>query len=189
MSRNAKIALIVIGSLAVVCVAVCAAGFFLLPTLARNLVSDNPANAKQVASEIADYTLPPGYAERMGMNFLVYKMVMIAPEQDASSGMFIMLMGTQAAGVDQADMERQMQQSFQQQFGRNGSRMEVVGQERVTIRGKETTITIAESDASPKMRQAIGAFEGKNGLVVVMLMGSANDWDDGLMREFLSSIR
>ena len=67
----------------------------------------------------------------------------------------------------------EMQQSFQQQFGRSGSQMQVVGQESVTIRGQPVTMTLAENDASPKLRQAVGTFKGKNGLVIVMVMGTA----------------
>lgn len=187
MSRNAKIALIVVGALAVICLGICGVGYFALQRIGTNFA--NPASAKQVGSEIADYTLPPGYTEKAGMNLLVYKMVMIAPEEQTGRGMFIMLLGAQAAGVNQEQMERQMQQSFQQQYGQQDSRMQVIGQEHYTIRGKETTFTIAESDASPKMRQAIGVFDGKNGFVMVMGMGAASQWDDSVLREFLSSIR
>jgi hypothetical protein len=189
MSRNTKIALIVVSALAVICLGVCGALFLLLPRVTQNIVSQKPADAKRVGAEIADYTLPAGYTEVMGMNMLVYKMVAIAPERDSSDAMIFMLMGTNASGASQADMERQMQQSFQQQFGRSGSRMQVVGQERVTIRGQEVTMTIAENDTAPKLRQAIGTFEGKNGLVIVMAMGAAANWDNALMREFLGSIR
>lgn len=189
MSRNTKIALLVIGALVVICLGICGAGVLLLPRVTEGIVSQKPADAKRVGAEIADYTLPDGYTEVMGLNMLVYKMVAIAPENNTRDGMVFMLMGTNASGMSQAEMERQMQQSFQQQFGRSGSRMEVVGNERVTIRGQEVNLTIAENDASPKLRQAIGTFEGKNGLVIVMVMGAANDWDSNLLREFLGSIQ
>lgn len=189
MSRNTKIALLVVGALTVICLGVCGIGIVLLPRLTGNIVSQKPADAKRVGADIADYTLPAGYTEVMGMNMLVYKMVAIAPEGETHDGMIFMLMGTNASGASQAEMERQMQQSFQQQFGRSGSQMQVVGQESITIRNQQVTMTIAENDAAPKLRQAIGTFEGKNGLVIVMVMGAAANWDDALMREFLGSIR
>lgn len=189
MSRNAKIALIVLGTLSIICLGICGAGYLLLPRLAENIVSQNPEDSKRIGASIADYTLPENYTEVMGMNFLVYKLVGIAPTSGAGNGMVFMLMGTSATGVSQAEMERQMQQSFQQQFGRSGSRMEVVGQERVTIRGQAVNLTIAENDSSPKLRQAIGTFNGKNGMVVVMVMGSPAQWDTQLIRDFLGSIQ
>lgn len=189
MSRNTKIALVVVASLAVICLGLCGAGVLLLPRLAGSVVSQQPADARRIAADIADYTLPPGYSEVMGMNMLVYKMVAIAPQDMSRDGMIFMLMGTNAGGASHEEMERQMQQSFQQQFGRSGSQMQVVGQERVTIRDQAVTMTIAENDDSPKMRQAVGTFEGKNGLVIVMVTGAADGWDNALMRDFLNSIR
>ncbi len=193
MSRNAKIALIILGTLTVICLGLCGIGYFLLPRLAQNVVSQKPEDAKRVGAEIADYTLPEGYQEFMGMNFLVYKMVMIAPARDDGqirNGMAFMLLGMDFTGGNQADMERQMQQSFQQQYGRSGSTMKYVGTETATIRDKHVTLTIAESEGgSATLRQAIGTFEGKNGLVMVMVMGDVDEWDDSLMREFLGSIK
>jgi hypothetical protein len=194
MSRNTKIILIVVGALVVICLGVCGVGYFFLQRTMSSVTSENPADAKRVAASIADYTLPEGYQELMGMDLFIYKLVMIAPERSQNpmnDGMVFMLMGTSAAGVNQADMERQMQQSFQQQFGRNGTSMEYVGQERVTIRGQEVTLNITEStveNSSGRMRQAMGTFNGKNGLVFVMVMGDASNWNDNLMREFLESI-
>ena len=192
MSRNAKIALVIIGTLAVICIGICGIGYFLLPRLAQNIVSQKPEDAHRVGAEIAAYTLPNGYHELMGMNLLVYKMVVIAPERDQQlrNGMAFMLMGTSFAGANQAEMERQMQQSFQQQYGRSGSTMKYVGTETVTIRGKDVTLTIAESEGNTsRLRQAIGTFDGKNGMVIVMVMGDPDEWDDALMREFLGSIQ
>ncbi len=189
MSRNTKIALIVIGALVVLCAGICGISFLLLPRFANNIVSRQPADAKRVGAEIAEYTLPAGYAEVMGLNMLVYKMVVIAPENDQRDAMIFMLMATNTSDINQAQMERQMQQSFQQQFGASGSQLRVVGQESVTIRGQAVNLSVAENDASPKLRQAIGAFDGKNGLTIVMVMGAVEHWDNALLREFLSSIR
>ncbi|MDL1895321.1 hypothetical protein FBQ82_03550 [Anaerolineae bacterium CFX7] len=189
MSRNTKIALLVIGALAVICLGLCGVGALLLPRVTENIVSQKPDDMKRVGAEIADYTLPPGYVEVMGLDMFVYKMVALAPETRRGDDMIFMLMNTNAGGASPQQMERQMQQSFQQQFGRSGSQMQVIGQEAVTIRGQPVTLTIAENDASPKLRQALGTFEGKNGLVIVMVMGPAAAWNDTLLREFLSSIQ
>lgn len=189
MSRNAKIALIVVGSLVVVCLGVCAVGFILLPRITEGIVSTTPGGAGDVGAQIADYTVPPGYKQEMGMNLLVYQMVFLAPEAGADEGMLIMLMGTRTPGVSRAQMEEQMQQSFQQQFNRGASPMQVVGEENYTIRGQDTTFTITESQDSPQVRQEIGTFDGENGLVLVMAMGAPETWDATLLRNFLESIQ
>lgn len=193
MSRNAKIALVVVGALVVMCSALCIGGYIIFQRTIGSIASQSPEDTQRIAAGIADYTVPEGYEQVMGMDLFVYKMVAIAPEnQNVDNGMMFMLMGTSVAGVNQADMERQMQQSFQQQYGRSGSTMEYVGQERYNIRGEEVTFNLSESRAegSPvQMRQAIGTFNGKNGLVIVMMMGASNTWDEALIREFLGSIQ
>lgn len=189
MSRNAKIALILVGSLLVICLGLCVVGLLVVPRVAESVLATSPTSAGSVGTEIADYTVPPGYQEQMGMNLLVYQMVVLAPESGADSGMVIMLMGTRMPGASRAQMEQQMQQSFQQQFNHSAGGMRVVGQEHFSIRGKDTTFTITESENSPRFRQAVGTFEGKNGLVVLMMMGSADTWDTELMRNFISSIQ
>lgn len=189
MSRNAKIALILVGSLLVICLGLCVVGFLVLPRITESVVATNPGSAGNVGAEIADYTLPPGYQEQMGMNLLIYQLVVLAPESGPNDGMVIMLMGTRTPGVSRAQMEQQMQQSFQQQFNRSTGGMRVVGEEHFMIRGEDTTFTITESENPPRFRQAVGTFEGKNGLVVMMMMGSADQWDTELMRNFISSIQ
>ena len=192
MSRNAKIALIVVGALVVICLGVCGVGFIGLQRFGSQF--GNPQNAQKVGSEIADYTLPEGYSELMGVDVLIYKMVMIAPSSKSNGqGMAFMLMGMNTPTANQEQMQQQMQQAFQQQYGKTGT-THVVGQENVMIRGNQTSLTIAGTDSSTgraqaTIRQAIGTFQGKNGLVILMVMGSKAAWDDTLMREFLSLVK
>lgn len=188
MSRNTKIALGIGGALVILCLGVCALGVILLPRFTQNAIARDATSAKRIAANIADYTLPPGYAEAAGMDFLIYQMVIIAPSGGSGQGMSFILMGTRAGAANQEEMQRQMQQSFQQQFGRAGSSMQVVGQKHVTIRGQDVVMTIAENDAS-HLRQAIGAFNGKNGTVMVMVMGDSPGWNDEVMQSFLESIQ
>jgi hypothetical protein len=188
LSRNTKLALIVVGALGVMCVGVCLIGFLALQRLGQQFGSGE--TARRVGAEIADYSLPSGYAEQAGMDLFMYKMVVIAPREiQATDGLIFMLIGTSAHGMSQAEMERQMQQVFQQQYNPNGGRTIVIGQERVVIRGREVTLTLSETESRVPLRQAVGAFEGKNGLVIVMVMGNSRQWDDSLMRDFLGSIK
>ena len=190
MSRNGKIALIVVGVIAVLCIGICGVSFFAFQRIGDQFM--NPASGQEIGSEIADYALPEGYEER-GINLLVYKMVIIMPadgEGDPDDLVF-MLMNMNTGAGNQAEMERAMQQSFQQQMGRSGGTTRTVGTERVTIRGKETVMTIAETDTNDgtPLRQAVGTFEGNNGLVILMVMGSADNWNDTLFNNFVSSIQ
>ena len=187
MSRNMKIALIVIGSLTVFCIAVCAVGAIVLPRVAQQAFSTNSNDAKQVGASIADYTLPTGYTEKMGMNFLFEKLVMIGPS-NTNNGMYFMLMQISTPNANRDDMQKQMQQAFSQQFSQRGGQLNSVGQETVMIRGQQVPLSIYET-SDTHLQQAVGTFDGKNGLVMVMVMGSANEWDEDLMKSFLGSIQ
>ncbi|MBI4672352.1 MAG: hypothetical protein HY741_11905 [Chloroflexi bacterium] len=90
MSRNAKIALIVVGTLVVICLGICGILVLVGPNLAQRAISTKPADAKNVGASIADYTLPPGYTEQMGMDLLFEKIVMITRAD--RRGMFFMLL-------------------------------------------------------------------------------------------------
>lgn len=188
MSRNGKIALVVVGVLVVLCVGICAFGYLTFQRFGDQL--NNPESGREIGSDIADYALPEGYEER-GINLLIYKMVLIMPAEglQRSDGLVFMLMNMSAGAANQAEMERAMQQSFQQQMGRSGGTTHVVGTEHVTIRGKDTVLTIAENDTNPPMRQVVGTFAGKNGVVILMAMGDADNWNDTLFKNFVASIQ
>jgi len=188
MSRNAKIALIVVGTILVLCVGACGLGWFALQRFGDQF--NNPSSGQEIGSQIADYALPEGYVER-GINLLVYKMVVIAPEDGngGSDSLVFMLMNTSAGAANEQEMERAMQQSFQQQFNRNGGTTHVVGTEHVMIRGKDTVLTIAENDSKPPLKQVVGTFSGKNGVVILMVIGAKNTWNDTLFKNFVASIQ
>lgn len=188
MSRNTKILLVIVGALVVICLGSCAVIAVFLPRLMSNTFTPNPANARKIASEIADYTLPADYQEQIGMDLFVEKLVMIArPDQ---RGMTFTLLQVSTPNVNRDQVVRQMQEAFQQQFQRQSGAMREVAQEPITVRGQETTLVISESETGTnRMRQAVTVFNGKNGLVMVMAMSDTSAWDIELLRSFLASIR
>jgi hypothetical protein len=197
MSRGVKITLIVVAVLLVLCCAGGAAVFLiggpiLGRAVSRTFVQD-PAQAAKTGHEIVDYTLPPGYREMFAMNMVGIKMVAIAPQEQSGNAMVLMLMQFPAgSNLSQEDMERQMQQAWSQQGQRGSVQMQVVGTQKVTIRGQTVTLTISEGSSgtsSATMRQAVGVFAGNNGLVMLMAMGDKYRWDQAALDEFLASIR
>src|SRR5512135_1606608 len=84
MSRNMKIVLgVVAGLLLLGCLGVMAMGF-----LGARMFSGamDPAKAGQVAAQIADYHLPQGYREVMGLDLMGAKTVVIGPEGMLTTG-------------------------------------------------------------------------------------------------------
>ena len=143
--------------------------------------------AKKVAAQIADYTLPSGYSEQMGLDMFIEKMVVIAPTKQ--SGLTITLLQMPAT-TSRQQMEQQMRQSMQNQFGQLPGAMKNAGEHPVTIKGEKVTLTLGESSStSYTLRQATGFFVGKGGLVMLMLMGEVENWNWTLVENFCASIR
>lgn len=186
MSRNTKIILVIGGTLIVICGLLCIATILIAPRLAQNVLVQDPARAKQIGAQIADYTLPSGYGEFMGMDVLTTQMVMLSP--NSQRGPFLTLMQIRTSNVSRAQMEQQMQQAMQRQF--QGGTYQQVSEEMVTIKGQQTVLTVSESQgARGTMRQATGVFPAKSGLGMIMAIGSANEWNWQVVKDFCASIR
>ena len=125
------------------------------------------------------------------MDLMIYTFVMIGPEErDSRSGPLIMLARFNSMGANREDMERQIQQSFEQQSGLRGLRMEIVDVRQVTIRGDEVDVTTLEGqdDNGLVMRQLVTTFPAKNGTGMLMIMGPAQNWDEDMIDQFIESL-
>lgn len=190
-NRNIWIAVAVVG---VLCLVACVIAFFVVRqvgTKVTDAIKTDPSDVSAVSDKIAEYDLPPGYEAQMSMSLYVYDLVMIGPSPTGSSGMMIMLMQFNGgAGLDQAQMEEQMRQAFEQQGGQPGAQMKVVETRAETIRGEQVTVTISEGTSQGiTLRQWVTVFKGNGGPTVLMIQGSTSDWDDELIADFIHSIR
>lgn len=191
MSRTKKIILFVVLPALAFCFLLCIVLIVLVPRLMSNAIASNPQAAKQIGARIADYTLPRGYEELMGMDMITVQLVTLAPS-NRRTGTAIMLMqfNTFTAGnYDQKQMEQQMQQAMQGQFQQYGT-SQPAGQRTITIKGQPTTLILSETTAGPtRTRQATGVFTGKNGMVMLSIMGDLDTWDWKMVEDFCASIR
>ncbi len=188
MSRTTKIILGITVSILAFCGLACILLVLLLPRLAQNVVSTDPNKANDVGKQIADYTLPEGYKQVMGMDMFFEKIVALARADPY--GPTIMLMQVNTPYASREELERQMEQSFQQSTARQGTYRQV-GTHEVTIKGQSATLTVSESDAASRttMRQATGVFKGKGGIALIMFMGDPEEWDWKLVEDFCGSIK
>ena len=156
-------------------------------------VKTDPHAASEAAHAIADYELPPGYEEKIAMDFFVYTMVMMGPEASTTPSSaarpMIMLAQFQVA-TNQQQMEEQMRRSFEQQSGWRGLKMKVVDVKKMTLRGKQVDVTTFEGtdDNGFVMRQVLATFPGKDGTALLMIMGPAQTWDKEEIDQFVESI-
>lgn len=184
-----------LGAAALFCLcAVVVAGYLFLQ-MGRQFqkgVKTDPEGASEAAHAIADYELPPGYQERMSMNFLVYSFVMIGPDSPGTTtGPLIMLAQFDPMGTSPEQMEQQIRRSFEQQSGRRGMNMQLVKVEKMTLRGEEVEVTTYEGtdESGVVIRQLITSFPGKDGTAMLMIMGPAEAWDQDAIDDFIKSIR
>lgn len=197
MSRNTKIALGIIVGLVFLCICVGVIAYVALNRAGQvvgeaveGAIADDPAEVAQIAQGIVEYKLPPGYREKFGMSFFGFDMVAFGPAE--STDQMIMLMQfPESAGLNQAEMEQQMKQSLQQQRGQQNIEMQIVDQIQRTIRDQTVTLTVSEGTDSDGtvMRQMSGVFQGKNGMVLLMIVNEKQHWDQGIADAFIASLR
>jgi hypothetical protein len=190
-NRNIWIAVAIVGAL---CLVACGVAFLVLRqvgTKVTDSIKTDPADTQAVSDKIAQFDMPPGYKAQMAMSIIVYDLVAIAPSQTDSNGMFIMMMQfSSSANLDQAQMEEQMRQAFEQQGGQPGAQMKVVETREETIRGEQVTVTISEDGSQgATLRQWVTVFKGNGGPTVLMIQGATSDWNDELIVNFIHSIR
>jgi hypothetical protein len=194
---NRKQVFTLIGVLAMACLCVAGLGVAGMAYVGNNFGkainnAENPANAQKIASSIVDYTVPPGY-KQIAMDMFIYKYVMLVPDienSSASSPMIILMAYPPNSNLNEKQMQEQLQRAFASQGGQNTS-MRVVETKTVQIRGKSTKVTVMEGGATDeyRLRQWLTIFTGKNGLVMLMIQGEINEWQEQLVNDFIASIK
>jgi hypothetical protein len=197
MSRATKIVLGIIAGLLVVCLCVGVVAAISLRSagsLLQNMgsMTEDPQKVAQIAGNISDYKLPAGYSEQFGMSFFGFDMVAFGPAKSAKNQQVMMLMQfPKSLNINQADMEKQLQQSLERRTGQQEINLKVVAQDKATIRDQAVTLTVREgADKDGRtMRQESGVFQGKNGPTLLMIMGDKTAWDTQRVNAFIASLR
>jgi len=193
-NNNNKRIWIGLGAAALFCLCAVVAATFTFYKVGQRVqdgMKTDPESASQAAHAIVDYELPAGYQEQMSMDLMIYTFVMIGPEpRNSRSGPLIMLARFNEMGANREEMERQIQQSFEQQSGLRGLTMQIVDVRKVTIRGDEVDVTTFEGkdDNGLVMRQLVTTFPAKNGTGMLMIMGPAQYWDKDVIDQFVESL-
>ena len=166
MSRNTKQLLTILAIAAVFCIVAVAAaigGAGLMVDRFKDNVATDPQKVHEMARAFINYEIPPGYTEQMGMDFIIYKMVLIGAGEDLSGKPIIFIAHFDSESLTAEQMTQQMQKSVEQQSGSNGLKLKQVETRNVTINGKETELTVSEGANSKgnAYRQWVTAFPGK----------------------------
>src|SRR5438552_7783128 len=149
-------------------------------SLTANLGSSvDPTKARQVGAQIADYTLPPGHAEQVGLDVWLLQMVVITPNvldtaSELHDGYVIDLLAT-TLPVNSAQLEKQLLGALLEQTKTRGITWQQAGERSVLIRGKPAMLSILVDDPRhPTTRAVSGAFQGRRGQTLVQIVSQAD---------------
>jgi hypothetical protein len=201
MEKHTKIALAILAGLLVLGICVCVGGWIALRGAGRvieeQMILDDPDEAEALARRIIDYELPAGYREQAAINMGIMKMVIIAVGEegdtfDTDRPVIMILEAPENTTMDEEELLLQFQESMESSMEGESLELELVGESTTTIRGQEVPLLTYEgtNDQGDEMRQIVsGLFEGKEGAVVVMVVGKESGWDEEEIDAFIESIR
>ena len=193
MNKTTRTILIVLGVIFMCCCIVVAGGYLFFGQIVRMVSSgdmfvEDPAEISQVADDIADYDLPSGYEEEFVMNFLGIRSLFITNQSQGGMIMMVQFNESFFGGLENA--QEQFQDSFMQQYNTQDITFNFVEERTVEINGEMTSVQVFQGSDSEGFDyiQWVTVFDGDNGTVMVMIMGSESTWNDAEMESFLNSI-
>ena len=193
MNRNLKIALIILAVVIILCMCLCAGGLLFFRVLGRsmgNMVTTDPTQAAQVASQIAKFETPTGF-EQGSMEFFGFQAVFLHGTGNEADTTIIMMQFPQAMAFNMEQMRQQVETFANQQSGPLGLNLSVVGEKDVQIRGETVTFTVLEGESNNggTYRQWTGIFTGNGGPTFLTITAPLSEWNQNLIDTFLASIQ
>ncbi len=187
-----RVAILVLGTIGA-CLFLVILGSALTPKIKSYVLSlflkDDPNYAAQVAHTMIDYDLPPGYQEQRAMQVKTYYTLAIIASNDHPSD----LIAIQPASDFLKDPEwgESSEERAAQEIGDLHFQTHTVSVQDVLIRNQPSSLRILEGldEDGHDIRQALSAFSGKSGNVMVIIVGDIETWDQAMVDRFLSSIR
>jgi len=184
---------ILVSGILVACLLLCIVGSALTHKIRSYVyglfVKEDTKYAAQVAHTMIDYDLPPGYLEQSAMQVKTYYTLAIIASNNHPSD----LIAIQPASDFLKDPEwgESSEERAAQEIGDLHYQTQTVSVQDAVIRNQPSKLMILEGqeeDGKP-VRQVLSAFNGKNGFVMVIIVGDIETWDQAMVDRFLSSIR
>jgi hypothetical protein len=148
-------------------------------------IAGDAEHTAEAAATIADFEPPAGYTPEFSSSLQEYTLVSYKGP-NAPSHLYVIQSTKESDGEE---LERMLTQLTPGSSDRD-SRMTVVENRSVTIRGREATMIVSEGINSENVsyRQVSVAFDGKGGPALLVLSELAEDWDQTAVDGFLASI-
>lgn len=147
-------------------------------------INGNPDDVSSVASAIADFELPSGYAPEFTASLLGYTTAAYNPG-DGHSHLYLI------QSENEADSEKLAQMLESMAPGSGDNRMTVIENRPVTVREQEVTLVISDgvNHDGDAYRQATVAFQGKGGPALLVISEPTDRWNQSVVDAFIASIK
>jgi hypothetical protein len=188
MKRNTKIIWIGVSAVLLLGIAAISTICLFVRVFTHHFVTD-PLRIRQIGVKIADYTTPPGYREKFGLD-LIHDQMVILVSIDALGPDFKLLQRP-AKGViaTPEHMERTLLKEHQNRHHTHLGDFSKVDTETLILRGHPVLFTISENKSGAEVvREEFGTFEGNQGLATLMVIGPADHWNQDLIHNFVASL-
>ena len=175
------------------CILLLIVGRALTPKIRSGFLSlwmkEDPQFTAQVAHSIIDYDLPPGYQEQRAIQVKTYYTLAIIVSNDRPSDLIAIQLASNV--LKDPEWGESSQERAAQEFADLHYQTHIVNVQEVFVRNESTKLLILEGqdDDGVAIRQALTVFTGKNGNVLVIIVGDIETWDQVMVDQFLSSIR
>ena len=151
-------------------------------------LKDDPDYAAQVAHTMIDYDLPLGYREQSAMQVKTYYTLAIIASNDHPTNLITIQPASDL--LINPEWGERSQERAAQEIGDLRYQTHTVSVQDVLIRNQPSRLRMLEGqdEDGHDIRQALSAFTGKNGNVLVIIVGDIETWDQAMIDKFLSSI-
>jgi hypothetical protein len=202
MSSTAKV-LLILGSIAGVCLLVCCGGLAFVGWKFQNLanIATDPAVVRERTEEIIHIDIPADYVPTHAMKFdwMNVKMKQVGYRHKGSPNSMLMIMETAEPmhGATPKQQRDQIRQALRQQGQQPGQINDEINEQsseirEFTINGETVPFEFIKGTApggGTPTRQVVGIFRGREGTVMLMLMAPESDYDDAAVVKMIESVR
>ena len=149
-------------------------------------LSSNSGNVTNTAAEIADFDLPVGYFADFSTTLMGYE-VAAYTRRDGPSHIYLIQSDNESDGEKLAQVLNELVIGY----GDPQTRMTVIENRSVSVRGQESTLVISDAVNSEGLsyRQAAVGFPGNDGPALLVFSESIENWDQATLDALISSIK
>ncbi len=145
--------------------------------------------AARAARQMADYELPPDYLETKVLSVQGRDYAVIMAHRERPGDMIYMETVTEGI-IGNDEWRARYETRLAQEMGAGRYNTKTTGTQQMTIRGQPVAVRILEGvdEKGRKVRQAVCAFSGKSGDVLLGIVAGQETWDQAMVERFLQSI-